>query len=65
MKIKFLKEHTDGFGKTYQPGWVAEWSQPDAERAIKEGFAQLARENDPVSKSTKPADTKPVLTEKK
>ena len=44
MKIEFIKPHTDGFGKTYQPGWVADWAQPDAERAIEEGFAVVAPE---------------------
>lgn len=42
MKIQFIKPHTDAFGKTYQSGWVADWSQPDAERAILDGFAIIA-----------------------
>lgn len=42
MMIEFIKPHTDGFGKTYLRGWVAEWAQPDAERAIEEGFARRA-----------------------
>lgn len=44
MKIQFTKQHTDPFGKTYLPGWVADWSQPDGERAIAEGFAIHAPE---------------------
>ena len=44
MKIQFTNLHTDDFDKTYQPGWVADWSQPDAERAIEEGFAVVAPE---------------------
>lgn len=39
MKIQFVKQHTDAFGKTYLPGWVADWSEPDAKAAIAAGVA--------------------------
>jgi len=41
MKIKFLKPYPDPYNpaKTYLPGWVAEFSDPDAQAVIKGGFA--------------------------
>lgn len=44
MKIEFLKPYTDEFGKDYFPGWVADMSQPDAERLIGAGVANPAKE---------------------
>lgn len=42
MKIKFLQIYTDpnNPSKTFQPGWVAEFSDPDAKVAIDGGFAE-------------------------
>lgn len=44
MKILFLKTYRDPYNpaRYYQPGWVAEFTDPDAERAIAEGFAEPA-----------------------
>ena len=53
MKIELIKPHTDDFGKEYWPGTVADWSQPDAERAIGAGVAKRAGENQPVAKAPK------------
>lgn len=55
MKIKFNKVHTDSDGKKYLPGWVADWSQPDAERAIAEGFAVEAPAGAYPRKTTDPS----------
>lgn len=44
MKIQFTAPHTDGFGKKYETGWVADWSDPDARAAIEAGFAVPAPE---------------------
>lgn len=42
MKIKFLKAYPDPANpaKTFKPGWVAEFSEPDAQAAIDGGYAQ-------------------------
>ena len=42
MKIKFSQPYTDhrNPAKTFQPGWVAEFSDPDAQAAIDGGFAE-------------------------
>lgn len=44
MKILFLKTYRDPYdpARYYQPGWVAEFTDADAERAISEGFAEPA-----------------------
>lgn len=44
MKIQFLKTYRDPYdtNRYYQPGWVAEFTDTDAERAIAEGFAKPA-----------------------
>lgn len=44
MKIQFLKTYRDPYdpNRYYQPGWVAEFTDPDAERAIEAGFAKPA-----------------------
>ena len=41
MKIKFLKAYPDPANpaKTFQAGWVAEFSEPDAQAAIDGGYA--------------------------
>jgi len=62
MKIKFLQPYTDPYNpaKTFQPGWVAEFADPDAQAAIDGGFAE------PVSAgiySRRYADTSKVSTE--
>jgi hypothetical protein len=54
MKIQFLKPHTDDYGKAYQPGWVADWSEPDANAAIAKGFAKLAPEGAYPRKTSAP-----------
>lgn len=44
MKIQFIKPYTDPYdsARIYKPGWVAEFTDPDAERAIADGFAKPA-----------------------
>lgn len=44
MKIQFLKPYTDPAdpNRVYQPGWVAEFTDADAQRAIDAGFAKPA-----------------------
>lgn len=44
MKIKFTKPYPDPYNpvRVYLPGWVAEFTDADAERAIAAGFAQPA-----------------------
>jgi len=54
MKIEFLKPYTDEFGKNYFPGWVADMSQPDAERLIGAGVANPAKEGAYPRKSAAP-----------
>lgn len=52
MKIQFTAPHTDVFGMTYLPGWVADWSEPDAKAAIAAGVAVLAPANALSRKTT-------------
>ena len=54
MKIQFLKPHTDDHGKAYQPGWVADWSEPDANAAIAKGIAKPAPEGAYPRKTSAP-----------
>lgn len=54
MKIIFLKAHTDEFGKSYFPGWVADMDQPAAERLIGAGIADNAPEGAYPRKSPVP-----------
>lgn len=44
MKILFIKPYADPIDPTrvYQPGWVAEFTDPDGQRAIDAGVATLA-----------------------
>ena len=44
MKIQFLKPHIDEYGKSYQAGWVADWSEQEAKAAIEAGIAIPAPE---------------------
>lgn len=37
MKVKYIKVHTDEYGDTYQPGWVAEHTDAEAQRRISLG----------------------------
>lgn len=54
MKIQFLKPHTDDHGKAYQPGWVADWSEPEAKAAIEAGIAKPAPEGAYPRKTSAP-----------
>jgi hypothetical protein len=47
MKIQFLKTFRDPYdsNRYYQPGWVAEFTDPDAGRVIEAGFAKPAPVN--------------------
>lgn len=40
MKVQYLKKHTDEFGMTYEKGWTAEHSEPEATRRILEGLCR-------------------------
>ena len=44
MRILFLKPYPDPYNptRTYQPGWVAEFTDADGQRAIDAGVAELA-----------------------
>jgi hypothetical protein len=42
MKIRFIQPYPDPYNpsRTYQPGWVAEFTDPDGQRAIDAGAAE-------------------------
>lgn len=42
MKIRFIAPYTDPYdaSRVYQPGWVAEFTDPDGQRAIDAGAAE-------------------------
>lgn len=44
MKIQFITQYPDPYNpaRVYQPGWVAEFTEPDAQAAISAGAAEPA-----------------------
>ena len=42
MKVQYTKEHTDQYGDTFQPGWVAEHTDAEAQRRIDLGLCVQA-----------------------
>jgi len=39
MKAQFIKPYTDPVsGKVFQPGWVAEFAEPDGARLLADGY---------------------------
>ena len=40
MKVKYTKTHTDEYGDTFQPGWVAEHTDADGARRIALGVCE-------------------------
>lgn len=44
MKIQFITQYPDPYNpaRVYQPGWVAEFTEPDGQRSIDAGAAKLA-----------------------
>lgn len=44
MRIKFIRQYEDPHlpGRFYLPGWVAEFTDPDGQRAIEAGAAEPA-----------------------
>ena len=40
MKVKYTKTHTDEFGDTYEPGWVAEHTDAEGARRIALGVCE-------------------------
>lgn len=45
MKVRYCKTYTDEFGDTFQPGWVAEHTDADAERRIALGVCEQVSED--------------------
>jgi len=44
MKVRFKKKHAFG-DMIFEPGWVAEFSQPDAEALIADGVCEQVADN--------------------
>ena len=40
MKVKYTKTYTDEYNSTFQPGWVAEHTDPEGQRRIELGVCE-------------------------
>lgn len=56
MKVQYKQSYTDEFGHKFQPGWVAEHTDAEAERRIALGVC-LRVSNDARTFQLKPAKT--------
>jgi hypothetical protein len=61
VKVQYLKKHTDEFGMTYEKGWTAEHSGPEATRRI---LAGLCREMDSEVRARKSGITRECVGKK-
>lgn len=60
MKVKYTKVHTDEYGDTYQPGWVAEHTETDGKARVALG---VCVEVDPESRSRRQTPEETASTE--
>lgn len=45
MKVKYTKTHTDEYGDTYHPGWVAEHTNAEGARRVALGVCEEVDQN--------------------
>ena len=61
MKVRYIRAYTDEYGTQFNPGWIAEHSEPEALKRIALGVCEQVTADG--AKSLKLAPEKPVFVE--